>query len=380
MKIVSGIAIAAIIVGCCATAQAEVDNGNFQIEAAHDGAARFTRDFHAPLKRKWLVDLGSTVSYPVSGGGMIFVTVVGTGHGPQLFALSPRNGATIWNKNLTGTGGTPVYANGRVYVVSFSGDVQAFNAKTGKGAWDVQLDGEWVFDTPPTASNGLLYMTGAGSGGLIYALKQKSGALRWYGQLQGGETSPAVGAGGVYVGVPCDDYGFGAANGDVLWTYSVGCSGGGGAIGAYYNGRVYMDDTFEHFVFDAETGDIVHDFVEEAYPAAFWTPVSGSPLGYYVDGNGTLNAFNPVSIHINWSVPGTFSIAPVVVNDTVFIGDAGGTLHAYDAATGSQIYSVNVGAPIGGCCTIQRGLGVAANSMLLVPAATQLSAWVTKPD
>ncbi len=120
MKIFSAIAIA-VIAGTCTAASAESDFGNFQIDAAHDGAARFAKDFHAPLKQKWIVDLGSTVSYPVSGDGLIFVTVTGDLHGPQLYALQPKTGATVWQKNLAGSGGTPVYSNGRVFVVSEDG-------------------------------------------------------------------------------------------------------------------------------------------------------------------------------------------------------------------------------------------------------------------
>ncbi len=151
------------------------------------------------------------------------------------------------------------------------------------------------FTAPPqTASNGMLvYFTGAGSGGLLYALaNRRPASFTGIRTLTGAARRllSAAAASACYVGVPCHDYALNPNNGEVLWSYIQGCSGGGGALGSYYDGRVYMDDTFEHFVFDAETGNIDHAYIETAYPAAFWTPASGSPVGYLIDGPGALTS------------------------------------------------------------------------------------------
>src|ERR1700749_2078338 len=127
MKFFSLFAMAAAVglslAGQPARAAADATGNNFQIDAAHDGAIRFKRDFHAPLKRKWIRDLGSTVSYPVSGDGKVFVTATGGAHGPVLYALSQTKGTTLWQKNLSGTGGTPVYHNCPLVGVSNGGSL-----------------------------------------------------------------------------------------------------------------------------------------------------------------------------------------------------------------------------------------------------------------
>lgn len=371
MKIRSAMAAAAIAASCAALgspAAARSDASNYQVDAAHDGAIRFEKGFHAPLRRKWMRDLGGTVSFPVFGDGLVFVTV--NAGSEQLYALDPRTGATVWQDTLTGSGGTPAYEDGRVFVVNRDGLMQAINAADGAVAWSKQ-SGIGSSMSPPAVSGGLLYLTGGN--GLVAAYNEKTGKLRWAEDGPSGGNTPAIADGGVFVDSPCHEYRYDARKGDLVWADAGGCSGGSFGAPTVYDNRVYIYDGILREVLDAPTGATVRQYVETAYTTSFWTPSSGSPLGFVVTNDG-LTAFHPQDGSTAWSLPKqNISMPPLVVNDTVMMADSSGMIFALDAATGSQLWSKSVGTTLGDF-TFQLGMGAGEN-LLVVPAGTQLSAW-----
>jgi outer membrane protein assembly factor BamB len=80
-----------------------------------------------------------------------------------------------------------------------------------------------------------------------------------------------------------------------------------------------------------------------------------------------------------WSFAGDGDLtsAPLVVNQTIYIGSNSGTLFGLNAS-GQQIWSTNVGAPIPppaeGAATIITGLG-AGDRLLVVPTEHILAAY-----
>ena len=66
----------------------------YQIDPLHDGHSVDT-GLTTPLTKRWSVDLGGTVSYPLVEHGRVFVTV-GTTNGASLVALSASTGGTLW--------------------------------------------------------------------------------------------------------------------------------------------------------------------------------------------------------------------------------------------------------------------------------------------
>src|SRR5699024_3726502 len=108
---------------------------------------------------------------PVAGNDMIF-SVEGTqadeDYEFELVALSAGTGATLWTQTVVtipaGTGldlvspylqpvSSPVVIDGAVYVAKNSGDVAAFDAKTGDSVW--QTDG-WDDERAPDDVGGSL--------------------------------------------------------------------------------------------------------------------------------------------------------------------------------------------------------------------------------
>lgn len=373
----NGLAATLLAAGCIVSGHALADPpGALQIDAAHDGHIHFKKDFHAPLKQRWSRDLGGTTSYPVYGGGLVYVSAYAQS-GTEVYALHPKDGTTAWHVTVQG-GGSPMYDNGHVFIPGSGGFLQAFDASTGTVQWGSQQQGEFFFDDPGTASNGHVYFTGNESGVVLYAVNESDGSLDWTQGGPAGDSVPAVAAHKVIVTYPCDDSAYKASNGSFEWAFTQGCDGGGGGVPVVFENRVYVDDGIDEVVLDATTGQEVRPFVSEEFLPAFWRPSSGDSMGFVVGNNGALTAFDAATGTTAWSVTGkSYSVAPVIVNDTLFIGDFSGTLYALDPATGNQIWSTNLGTEIGFGSRNGSGLG-AGGGVLFVPSGNTISGWVPK--
>ena len=180
----------------------------YQIDAAHSGA-QFD-SVTPPLTQRWSRDLGGQISYPLIAGGRIFVTVSNPStNGSTLYALDEVNGASIWGP--VDLGGSRPWSNaaydaGRVFAVNFDGLLRAFDAASGALLWSKQLPGQHHFDSPPTASGGVVYVVGAGFGVTLYAVDEQDGAVNWSALLfSGSDSSPAVTSTGVFVAFACNN-------------------------------------------------------------------------------------------------------------------------------------------------------------------------------
>lgn len=366
-----------------APAQVAQQARNFQIDATHTGGTTVDH-LTPPLKQRWVVDFGQAISYPLIADGRVFVTVRKPANGTTLFALDTNFGGVIWSVDLGGNSqwsGT-CYENGRVFAVNGSGLLRAFDAATGSAIWSVQLPGQFVFSAPPTVSDGVIYTSGAGSGGTVYAVNASSGAVLWTRQVANGDkSSPAVTSDGVYVSYTCPNvYKLNPATGTPIWQFSPGCSGGGGKTPALFNGRLYVRD-FSDVIFDSQTGTVVGNFNAKN------TPVFSGSRGFFLNGPhsfgsfGTLQArdVNTNSVLWSFSGDGTLQSAVLAVNNYVYVGSAQGRLYAVDAATGQQAWVTSAGTSIPYVDeqnTSQPLTSFAAGEgLLVVPTSTTLVAY-----
>jgi hypothetical protein len=141
----------------------------YHIDVAHTGNQPTTA-LRPPLARRWSVDLGGAVSYPLIAGGRVFVTVGDDTNfnGGKLLALDLATGAPSW-----GPIDVPAmqmwlnaaYDQGRVYVLNFDGRLAAFDAQTGAPLWDVNLPGQYAFMSAPAATGGMVFVDGYHSEG-----------------------------------------------------------------------------------------------------------------------------------------------------------------------------------------------------------------------
>jgi outer membrane protein assembly factor BamB len=338
------------------------------------------------LELKWHHDFSANsvyaISYPLIAGGMVFVTTADTNgsYGNKLWALDENSGMTIWSVDLPGTYffADAAYDSGKVFVVNFDGLMKAFDAASGSPLWSVNLPDQYAFTSAPTAVNGTVFVGGAGSGGTVYAVDETNGAVLWMMPVENGDSSsPAVTGGNVYVSYVCpQSYAFDAANGQQLWHHASCCEGGGGATAVVHDGRVYVRDDFcdpmTGLVLDANTGDPIGGFESDTPPAFI-----GDLVLYFH--NQTLVGVDIPSGQQLWSFAGDgdLSSAPLIVNQTIYIGASSGTLYGLNTS-GQQIWSTQVGAPIPfpgeGNAVVTTGLG-SGDGLLIVPTDSVLFAY-----
>jgi outer membrane protein assembly factor BamB len=363
----------------------------YQINATHTGVIQ-TKGLYPPLAVKWSVNLNATVGYPLIAEGKVFVLAGDSNAGSvNLYALSAANGKTIWGPVPIPEGAywwaAAAYDNGVVYVVPdsvsgfSSGAMYAYSAKTGKLLWSAILPAQYLFSSPPTAGNGMVYTGGAGEGGTVYAVREKDGSVAWTNGVENGDnSSPVVTKNGVYVSYACPQtYRFNPLTGEQIWNYQGGCEGGGGATMALYRGLLYVRDTYDYstnsILLDAANGTMVGGFNTTFIPSFLGDTV------FYTESNA-ISAVNIKSGITVWTgnPPNGDSYAspPIVVNSTVYVGTAAGNLLAYKGKDGTLLATVAVGAPIsaydgGNVSSPLAGLS-AAQGMIVVPASNYVVA------
>jgi outer membrane protein assembly factor BamB len=320
----------------------------YQVNTFHRGAQPYDA-LTPPLTRRWTMNFGAGVSYPLIANGKVFVTVANQGSsGTELYALNLATGTRAWGPiDLGGTyrWSNAAYENGRIFVVNDGGQLQAFASQDGGRLWTRQLPYQWSFSSPPTARNGIVYTAGAGSGGTLYAVAESSGQLLWTAQVMNGDnSSPVVTATGVYVSYACaQTYDFNPSTGALIWHHATACEGGGGKTPALFNGRLYVrDPATGNVILNAGNGQVVGTFTATPIPAF------GGSLGYgYFLAGSTLRAESPSGAVIwKFSGDGTLRSAPLVSHGYVYVGSGLGHLYALSANTGHLVWKTLVGMSI----------------------------------
>src|SRR6266568_2724517 len=123
-----------------------------------------------------LMQFWPTRTPPVVAGGLVYVAL---GASSEFNALDLRTGRKVWEVSLPErvTGG-PVFNEVQrlVYLVTWSGRVVAFAARSGKILWDVHLPAG--SESSPALSPGNVLYLGSFDG-YLYALDALTGRLRW---------------------------------------------------------------------------------------------------------------------------------------------------------------------------------------------------------
>jgi len=355
----------------------------YQLNSRHDGNLASGVEV-PPLTRAWTRDLGASVSYPVIVDGKVFVTAANgagpAGYGTSLHALDATTGADVWGPvDLGGTyfWSALTYGGGRLFSLNFDGILRAHDVRTGAVEWTVDLPGQYAFDSPPTYRNGLVFVSGAGSGGTVYGVAALDGRVLWTQPvIDGYDGSPAVSDTGVYVSYAATQaYAFAPATGALLWRHVGVGEGGGGLTPVLANGRLWTRDTDGSAILDVVTGVSV-GAVRTIGPA----PAFAGQVGYFV-GGGVLEASAALTQSVLWSFAGDGNLrtAPIVVNGYVYVESTSGQVWALDGATGAPVWHDVVGPPFAdpderSAARPLPGLG-AGQGLVVVPAGNLLVAY-----
>jgi len=352
-------------------AHAATGSSTYQVDPAHDGSITFPTRFEPPLKKRWSVDLGGPVSYPVVAGNLAFV-VAGGAVGAHIVAFNIQTGKTLWQRLVNGDYASSylAYDNGRLFVSSDNSPLQALDTATGRLLWSVDLGISFGF--VPVASNGFVYAAGSNGGALAYGLLERNGAVYWGREFVSGGLGATLGPQYLYFPIPCDVPAMNPITGRVAWNYYGGCSGPAGAVAAYYRNVLYVPNSDNPagggMTFNASTGRTLDGYFG-GLPAFY------AFQDYSISGQ-SLVATNIVTGNITWNtIPKTaVSLPPIVVNGNVYTLSNSGFVYVNNGVTGKLLQTLTVGlgtakqpnaAPFSGL-----GFG---SGVLLVPSGTVLA-------
>jgi outer membrane protein assembly factor BamB len=356
----------------------------FQNTTVHDGASSSQLDT-VTLHQAWQVNLGSaatgsspTASYPLIADGRVFVVVIDSVNGQYvLYALDAATGAVDWWSPMGSTyawfGLT--YDGGQVFTDNSNGTLTAFDAETGHQRWSA-APGQYLYSAPPTAYDGVLYASGSGSSGTIFALSEDDGSVLWsHGIENGDQGSPVVDATGVYLTQVCDDAYHFSLLGTLLWTHTGNCDGGGGATSSLHSNALYYHGygPDSPVIFDAGTGDVIGTFGTSPVPPAF------DNQHMYLTQNNSLVALDPSGSPGAWTFTGDGHIATdaITTPSTVFVASSAGHVYGVSPSTGLQTWSASIPSGATGSDSFGTHMGIAVGQdLLVVPAGGVITAFV----
>jgi outer membrane protein assembly factor BamB len=368
--------IAALLLSALAAAAAPAwafDSTQYQATAKHDGRVQ-EPGLAPPFTRAWSIRMDHP-GYPVIAGGMAFVVDRdGDDAGTKVRAVDLASGTVVWKKPIGGSynWAALTFDADRLFVISNAGVLSAFDAATGVKIWAVALPGQYFFTAPPTASDGVVYVNGSGSGGTLYAVSEADGSVLWTASVVNGDASaPTLSATRVFVQFACTfTQSFDRSSGNERWRYDTGCSGGGGATSVLHNSLLYTRDNGDNRILNAWTGQLVDTYATRAIPAF------DGPSMYALAGS-RIRAIDLSSGNIRWSraYDGHLVSNPLVVNHWVIEASSLGRVIAYRKSTGALVWHGRVGevGPSAEGQVYEPITGLAAgNGFLLVPTTTRL--------
>jgi len=150
----------------------------------------------------------------------------------------------------------PIVADGRVFVGTYSGNLYALDAATGKTLWKFSAGGP-ILHSPAVAGGAVFF---GSADGWVRALDASTGRLLWRSPPKGAEggfcTSPAVFKGAVYIGARNGVfYALDAATGAVRWSLATG--GPIRTTAACTDGRIVFASDDMHAYCADETGRLL---------------------------------------------------------------------------------------------------------------------------
>jgi len=375
----------AVFVGSAIAASADSASSTSQIDPAHDGVVTFSEPFAPPLKRHWVANLGAYVSYPVVSNGLVIAQATGA-HTLALAAYDIGTGHRAWLRSVPGNydGSSSLASDGgSVFLSAALYPMQAFDAATGKSLWIAKNTGSGT-NVVPVALNGHVYGGASVDGTVLFSLSEKTGAVEWTVQEAGGGAGVTVGGGKLYFPAPCDASAYVPLSGKQVWDYNLVCDGGGGAVAAFYKGRLYApwvnaDDS--GVIFDAAAGAPVAGLAglsAPAFTADNMVSISRTALpGDAVPGVAII-ASNITTGNISWyfAQNDSFTTLPIVINGNVYVLADSGKLYVIAGATGKLLQTIKVCDSAAAYHTLEgyRELGAAQNT-LFVPCGYTLSAF-----
>jgi len=297
----------------------------------HRGATE--AELRPPLRLLWNYGTkGPIMGSPVVADGVVFV---GSRDG-NLYALDAKRGTETWHLR-TGDRieSTPAVAGHVVFIGSHDGRVHAAVCDSGRRLW--QRDVGSPIRSSATVMDGRLFI--GNRQGQVVALRAENGELLWQAQT-GAEVSaaPAGGDGAVIVG-SWDGrlYAFAADTGAQLWEHLT--EGAVASSAALDGGVAYCGSDDGHlYALSEKDGELY-------WRVKLGSQVRSSPAlagGRLVVGcvDGRIACLSASDGDPMWSAQSAEEVlgSPAITGDVVYIGSKDGSLYAFDLNTGEQLW------------------------------------------
>lgn len=269
-----------------------------------------------------------------------------------VYALDLSTGEEVWSYTADLGFVSPVaVADGALYAAGEDGSVYAFETATGDVIWETTLTEMAAVDGGPLIDGDTLYVTSWD--GNAYALDLERGDVLWDAPLGGIPSGQPAFADGLLV-VAGPPYGngafngllaFDAASGDRAWAFAIDVPIFPAPVIA--DGRVYVSGDEGLYAADLENGGELW-LVDTGAPVAS-APAVVDGVAYVVNDDAVLGAYDARSGEEIWTteVDGS-GLGGITVTTTedgdvlILVGDATGTLHAFDE-DGAEAYAVDTG-------------------------------------
>ncbi len=288
-----------------------------------------------PFRIVWGRRLRGLVEFPavVSDGVAYVANFYGT-----LFALSMRNGRTLWHAQLGSIreASSPAVDGDTVVAHSRGGRVFVFDRVTGRQLWSWRAAGE--IESSPVVVGGVDYLGDAA--GNVYALDLLRHRLRWvYRDGCKITASAAISGGTVYLGDYCGRLvALGAARGNLRFAVSAGSPVYG--TSAVAGGRVFVPSRDSGaLVAFTTSGTRLWSVSTGAY--VYGAPAVWGGRVFFGSYNGLLYSVSATSGRVLWTVGagGSISGSPAVVDGIVYAGSFAHRIIGVDARSGRTVFT-----------------------------------------
>jgi outer membrane protein assembly factor BamB len=309
-----------------------------------------------------------------------------------LYGLSRTSGRDVWKRLDLGSPFALdeflVFYRGRVIVLDHEGVVWAIEGSSGRLIWKKQMPLElgehkvWSFSGPLTVHEGRLYFAGAGFGGIAYSVSASTGEVLWMSPVNGGFSSPAVIATGVFYGFQCEQVDLDRSTGAEIWQREGPCYGGGGYVPIVHGASLYVQDGGRgNVILEAKSGRYLGVFSSDqdspGYPQM--PPAFAGSRGYFVS-DGVLRSEDLSTRIVAWSFAGNRALAspPLVVNETVYVASKTGDVYGVRWGSGKRVWHVKLD-PVSSSLPQRLYLQplAAGGGTLVVPIGDKLTAFIS---
>jgi outer membrane protein assembly factor BamB len=277
---------------------------------------------------------------------------------------------------------SPVYANGTIYMGTYNGMLNAYDATTGNLKWSFDSHTSFQHVSSPLVdpATGIVVFGTVGTRDAqsvpapFYALDMGTGLLKWSLLLPWNQFAfPTIFSGTVYVGISHASqnsalYAIDEISGHITWQYATRAGVWGAVATDTSTNTVFTgigDPVFQVVALNATTGTRLWQFTVPHFHGDD-DPGSGivvtNDLVYVNSKNGSLYALHESDGTLAWSTPlgpkssGNVSSPAVATNGMLYVGSHDHNLYTIDANTGGVLHKTPTGGIIAGSPAVANGV------------------------